>query len=287
MKINICTISFRHSLVSFNELVLLAKDLKVSGIELWYPHAVSLLNKYNMDIFNTLDEIHIDIPMISSYLNLLCNDEIFKEELIKLQKMIITAEKFKSKVIRIFAGNVCSRYFDNDMLETCIKRIKIICDILADNNKFLAVETHPNTFSDTLDSTIKLVEKVDKNNFKINYDILHLWENGDDIIESYKILKDHIINFHLKNIVKRKYLSVFDPMNIYSPSGKRDGIVLLKDGLIDYELLIKTLIEDNINPSLSIEWFGDDPFLVLKEECEWLKKINDKYLNKKILTSAI
>ena len=235
MKINICTISFRHSLVSFSELVLLAKDLKVSGIELWYPHAVSLLNKYNMDIFNTLDELHIDIPMISGYLNLLCENGVFKGELNRLQKMITAAEKFKCKTIRIFAGNVCSRYFDNDMLDKCIKRIRIICDVLSENDLFLAVETHPNTLADTLDSTIKLVEKTDKKNFKINYDVLHLWENGDDMIEAYKILKDSIINFHLKNISERKYLPVFDPMNIYSPAGARDGIILLKEGLIDYE----------------------------------------------------
>ena len=40
------------------------------------------------------------------------------------------------------------------------------------------LETHPNTLTDTLPSTIELLEEVNHPNLKINLDFLHIWESG-------------------------------------------------------------------------------------------------------------
>ena len=43
---------------------------------------------------------------------------------------------------------------------------------------YVLLETHPNTLTDTLPSTIELLEEVNHPNLKINLDFLHIWESG-------------------------------------------------------------------------------------------------------------
>lgn len=66
-----------------------------------------------------------------------------------------------------------------------VKRIHKICDVFAQHNMYVLLETHPNTLTDTLPATIELLEEVNHPNLKINLDFLHIWESGADPIDSF------------------------------------------------------------------------------------------------------
>ena len=79
---------------------------------------------------------------------------------------------------------------------------------------YVLLETHPNTLTDTLPSTIELLEEVNHPNLKINLDFLHIWESGAYPIDSFHRLKPWTLHYHFKNISSADYLHVFEP-NMY------------------------------------------------------------------------
>ena len=120
-----------------------------------------------------------------------------------------------------------------------VKRIRKICDVFAQNNMYVLLETHPNTLTDTLPSTIELLEEVNHPNLKINLDFLHIWESGADPIDSFHRLKPWTLHYHFKNISSADYLHVFEPNNVYAAAGSRIGMVPLFEGIVNYDEIIQ------------------------------------------------
>ncbi len=138
------------------------------------------------------------------------------------------------------------------------------------------IETHPNTYADSVASTIELFEGVDKKNLQLNYDVLHVWESGADIISSCELLAPYINHFHFKNISSSKHLSVFAPDNVYAAAGSREGMVPIFDGAVDYQGFIEYLYS---KPQLrdidsSLEWFGNNCKNVLSHDRYKLQKMS-------------
>ncbi len=283
MQYNICSISFRHELVSIRNLVRFAHLAGFSGIELWGVHGVSLLRNNPLDIariVNEMKDVGICVSMISDYLDLLAEPDFFAAEEIKWREKISLARLFKTNKIRIFCGNKGSAAATRREWELCITRLKHMADLSAAYGIYTVIETHPGTYADCLDSTIRLIKEIEHEYVRINLDFLHLWEAGCHPIEAYQRFKPWTINYHLKNVSNRDCLPVFLPDNVYSPSGQRDGITSLADGLIDYAGIIHVLESDNTPYSASLEWFGNEPFSLLKAELQWLKNLENPTKNK-------
>ena len=79
------------------------------------------------------------------------------------------------KKIRTFAGNKASAETTDEERKQLFSRLQKICDWLADSNLNLILETHPNTYIDSLGTTEQLLAEVNCNNLKINFDVLHVW----------------------------------------------------------------------------------------------------------------
>ncbi|MEK4006763.1 sugar phosphate isomerase/epimerase family protein [Paenibacillus sp. FSL H3-0333] len=273
MRYNLCTISFRHELVSFQELLRYALDTGFNGIELWGVHAKALLRQRGQELEGMLDEMFsygLEISMLSDYIPLMGNlpmDVLLKE----WQDTVQAAKAFHTNKLRIFAGNLSSQSLDEKDWELCTERLKILCAIAEREGVYTVVETHPGTAADGLDSTLQLLRQTGHPALKLNLDFLHIWESGADPLAAFERLKPWIVNIHLKNVESRQWLEVFSPNNIYSPSGSRRGIVPLADGEMDCQAIMKRLILDPTRAPVSLEWFGANPFQILKSELGWLK----------------
>lgn len=119
----------------------------------------------------------------------------------------------------------------------------------------LLLETHPQTLTDNVESTLRLLEEVDHPALKVNFDVLHIWESGAYPIEAFHTLQPCIHHFHFKNISSKEKLTVFNPANVYAAAGSRDGMVPLFEGLIDFEAFID-YVSSHTNIDASLEWFG-------------------------------
>jgi len=266
MKISLCTITFRHHLLSLEQIADWASRNGFQGIEIWGAHAQNIPFASGHD-GRWLEAFGLRVPMISDYLPLERPDALTP----KTTAVLHQAHRWGSDNIRTFAGKTSSAATCADDRAQITTALCTACAQCADQGCYLLIETHPGTLADTLASTIQLVEEVDHPALAINFDALHVWEGGDDPVVAHKILRPKIRNCHFKNIAQRAELPVFAPDNIYNAAGSRKGIVPLLDGAMPYDALLSDL-KDTPDAPISLEWFGRDVFNTLKRDCAALRQ---------------
>ncbi len=279
MRYNICSISFRHVLASFGDLIRFAHRAGFSGIELWGVHAYSMVRDHPPGVIRILREMEsvgIGVSMISDYLDLLANADRFVDVERKWKELISLARLFKTDKIRIFAGDKASAAAVGQEWERCAARLARLADLSSVFGIYTVIETHPGTLADNLDATLKLIDRTDHDFLRVNLDFLHLVEAGCRPLDVLAKLKPWTINYHLKNVSARDRLHVFSPGNVYSPSGLRDGMTPLADGIVDFAEIMDALVRDRTPCSASLEWFGNEPFRVLQAELQWLRKFENR-----------
>lgn len=266
MKIGLCTISFRHQLVSIDALADWASNNHFDGIELWGAHALNLAEfpHYNAQ---WLAQKALYVSMLSDYLPLM--DDLAALTF-KTHQLCRLAIQWNTRKIRTFAGTVGSAQLSAEHFRLLCKRLRYVCDILATYGLQLVIETHPNTFADSLDSVNMLFDSVGSNNMKLNFDVLHVWESNTPLDSALNTWAQHIEHFHFKNVSDTRHLSVFEPNNVYSAAGSREGMVPLFRGILDYKRVIRSIVtcqnHDLLNKDVSLEWFGNQCRQVLSED---------------------
>ncbi|MGU3372605.1 sugar phosphate isomerase/epimerase family protein [Bacillus mycoides] len=270
MKYSLCTISFRHQLISFTDIVQFAYENGFEGIELWGTHAQNLYMQERETTEREIDYLkdkNLEVTMISDYLDISLLAD-FQKTMEKCEQLVTLANWFNTNKIRTFAGQKGSEDFSEQERKEYVERIRMICDLFAPHNMYILLETHPNTLTDTLSSTLKLLEEVNHPYLKINLDFLHIWESGADPVDSFHRLKPWIQHYHFKNISSAEYLHVFEPNNVYAAAGSRIGMVPLFEGIVNYDEIIREVRDTDHFASL--EWFGHNAKDILKEEMKAL-----------------
>jgi 3-dehydroshikimate dehydratase len=192
--------------------------------------------------------------MLSDYLPL----EAPAEELWgKLEQLSSLARRWGARKLRTFAGRRGSADTSGEERRHVVERLRGACRRLAERGQLLLVETHPSTLADNVESTLRLLQEVDHPALRINFDVLHVWEGGDEPAAALERLRPYVSHFHLKNVSQRERLEVFAPANVYSAAGTRLGMVPLFEGAFDYRAFLADLAAD-ARVDASLEWFGDD-----------------------------
>nr|WP_237179224.1 sugar phosphate isomerase/epimerase family protein [Paenibacillus sp. MMS18-CY102] len=259
------------------ELIQFAHKTGYSGIELWGVHARSLIRHDPIGLARLVPQMHrnqIEVGMISDYLDLL-SPSGFEGQEAKWKELVSLARLFRTDKLRIFAGNQASAAASRESWEQCMAKLRHLADISSEYGVYLIIETHPMTYADCMPSILRLLEDTDHPYIRLNLDFLHMWEAGCTPEEAYRQLKPWTHHFHFKNVRDRDNLGVFAPDNVYSPSGHRNGIVSLANGVLPYADIVQMLEQEQTPLAASIEWFGDDPYQQLKEEMMWLKQVEE------------
>ncbi|MCT4780446.1 MULTISPECIES: sugar phosphate isomerase/epimerase [Exiguobacterium] len=252
MQLALCTISYRHHLRSFEDLLTFAATEQFDAMDVWGVHAKHL----RADEITALQESTIQVSMLSHYVSFDAPLSVLLEQTKELSYL---AQRIGTRRIRIFAGNKASHQLTEAERARLVYQLSGICKILDQNNQLVLLEIHPNTAADTIESTERLLREVNHPACRINFDVLHVVESGADPVSSYLRLEPIIEHLHLKSIARMDQFSVFAPENVYAASGTRDGMVPLFDGIVDYETFFSELGSILIHKTASLEWFGDAP----------------------------
>lgn len=270
MRVSLCTISFRHHLLSIGEIARFARGSGFDGIELWGVHARNLGPG---DHGEWLAAYGLRVPMLSDYLPLDAPSEVLSDRIAALRRL---AQQWRATRLRTFAGTKGSAATAPEERSQIASRLRMAAGHLSDHGMRLLVETHPNTLADTTASLLRLIEEVDHPALKVNFDTLHVWEGGDDPLAAHDRLAEHIDYYHLKNVRDRSDLSVFEPANVYAAAGRRDGMTGLFEGTLDYRSFLDTLHPD---AEASLEWFGDACCSVLPADLLELRSVTAERRN--------
>lgn len=261
MRLSLCTITFRHHLISLDEIAVFARANGFHGIELWGVHARSLDHRPERN-GEWLAALGLHVPMVSDYLPLEADPVELRRRMFALVRM---ARRWQARKIRTFAGRKASAETDVEERRLIAARLRDLAGLAADHGLSLLAETHPNTLADCGASTLQLLEEVDHPAFGINFDTLHVWEGGDDPVAFHRRIRPYVRHYHFKNIRARTDLTVFEPANVYAPAGRREGMTRLFEGALDYTPFLEELAGDG-TVEASLEWFGADCLDVLRHD---------------------
>jgi len=272
MKYSFCTISFRHQLISFAELLRFMRKKQFEGIEIWGVHAMGMYEHERKDteeLLRGLGEDDLAVSMLSDYLDI-DSEEGFVRSQRKCEELIRLAHWLGTPRLRTFAGNKASRLVSMAERDIYTERLRKLCRMCGEEGVQLVVETHPGTLADQLDSTLTLLSDIGQDSLRLNFDVLHVWEYGGDLLHMLHVLEPWIDHFHFKNIASPSGVGLFNPGNIYSASGDREGMVPLHQGFLDYRKLLEETA--HLDCYASLEWFGPSPLSALAEDIDWLHK---------------
>ena len=278
MKYSVCTISFRHQLISLERIANWAKSHQFDAIELWGVHAKNLRQSPDFNL-ECLAERGLSVSMVSDYLPL---DGDLQNGIASAETLCTITRSWGANKLRTFSGGKASADVNEEERAAYNARLRQYCQVAQDYGIDLVVETHPNTLADTLDSTLRLIEEVNHPALRINFDVIHVWEMGSDPVYALEKLAPLIVHMHFKNITQRNLLNVFNPGNVYAPAGSREGMTSLFTGEYDFrKLLTYVMTESTIpwqNMDASLEWFGPDVFATLDKDRKELASLESQFI---------
>lgn len=100
LNISLCTITFRHQLISLGEIARFAQQSGFDGIELWGAHARNLKAQTDKNA-DWLHNYGLVVPMISDYLPLEGDIEVLRERTVELCQL---ARRWRAGKIRHLPG---------------------------------------------------------------------------------------------------------------------------------------------------------------------------------------
>ncbi len=214
--------------------------------------------------------------MISPYFDFTGSEAKWLSSLSVAKRYVQYAVVLGCPLIRVFTGVVGSGDISNKVWKTAVEGLKVISSIAEDQGISLALETHPGTLTDTVESTLKLIEDVGAPNLKVNLDIYHFWDAAEDFRIPLDKLRKHIVHVHAKNTNLSAAQRRSNPhLLLHDKEAAQEfyGIVGLREGGLPYEEFFRDLLTGGYEGYVSIEWFGDAPSRAARSELEYLRSI--------------
>lgn len=253
MKINACSVAFRHLDVSAADLAGYVTREGFDGLEIWAPHARTLAAEWG-----TLPA-RPEVPMLAGYLPL----GLPEFDIAEAETLCDLTGLWRAPKLRLFAGHLGSDDATPQQRGAILRDLHKVAGIAAARGLRVAIETHPGTLADGVDQTLRLLADLDHLAIGVNFDVLHVWESGADPLPAHEKLAPFILHYHLKNVTAREKLTVFAADNVHDPDGSREGICPLFDGVVDYARVLAALPRDG---SGSLEWFGRNPAEIMRAD---------------------
>lgn len=255
IKTGLVSITFRQ--LSVEKIVDLVSKAGLDGIEwggdIHVPHGN--IEKAKKTAYLT-NEAGLEVAAYGSYYRVGCKNE----DIGSFDNILDTAVVLGAPIIRVWAGDRGSNKADQEWWDTVVKESRNIADKAEDRGVKIAYEYHDNTLTDTDQSSIRLLEKVNHPN------IYTFWQPPhsltiDERKESIKGILPWLTNIH-----------VFYWTD--SPDRERHPIKLAKNDWIDY---LKTAIKSGIDNYAMIEFVKGDEIEQFLEDAKTLKDIVSIY----------
>ncbi len=168
MQVCLCTISYREKLLD----VALAAAARVgfTAVELWgrEPHISEEYDESRLrGIRAQAAELGLSLPVFGSYLYF--GKTVHREDTIALVDTLHNAHGLRTPIVRVWASDVASARATDEIWDRTITEAREACDRAAKMNVIFAAEMHDDTLADTGATARRLVEAVERDNFRLNY----------------------------------------------------------------------------------------------------------------------
>ena len=180
------------SFFPINSLIKLALNNGFQGICL-RPSVISTKSK-NEDvnqIKKLFDLYDMCVSMITSNIHLAKNDEYASNNLKNITSCLDLADILGTSLVRIMIKNNEDIVYAQKALDEALERGIV-----------LTQQTHWGTLAETVDDTLFLIKKINRDNFAITFEPANLMACGSKYnVDSLKILLPYVVNFYFQNII--------------------------------------------------------------------------------------
>jgi len=110
-----------------------------------------------------------------------------------------TAHALGAENIRVWAGKKDSQLFSDEEFSRLVETVRAAADLAARYGQTLAFEHHHGTYCNTPESTLRLLQSVNRNNVKTYWQPAY-WQSTDSLdidVNAIKLLRDHIVGVHI------------------------------------------------------------------------------------------
>ena len=257
MKVCLCTISYREKLLEV--ALAAAQRLQFTAVELWgrEPHVPEEYDESRIrGIRAAAEERGLKLPVFGSYLYF--GKTQHKDDNVTLVDTLHNAHGLRTPIVRVWASDVGSAGATPDVWKHTIEEAREACDRAAKMNVTFAAEMHDGTLADTGFSARRLVEEIDRSNFRLNFQVGNY--DQEDQMQRLEEVLPYVVHMHCQNFVKG------DGDTQY----KR---VQIADGFVDYPSLLGRLKDNGYDGHVAVEFAaeeGENKEQSLRKDLEYL-----------------
>lgn len=253
MKTGLCTIAFRD--LPFEQVLDLAVSAGFDGVEPWgSPDHTP--EPFDEDVIKrAAAAVHsrgLEVSQFGSYAN--PTDDGFEQQ---MKDALATSKLYQTDAIRVWAGNCGSSEATDDQWAAATAGFASFCDQAADAGMILVVEMHNGRLSDTVDGCLRLIESVNKENFRMNFQPMYS-DVPEKTLDEAQRIAPFVSTVHAQN---------------YVTTGKNTRS-LISEGLVDFSTVIGMFRSVGFDGYLEVEFVKeDDPEAALKADATYLRKL--------------
>jgi sugar phosphate isomerase/epimerase len=244
MKTALCTLAFKD--LSFEEILDVASEAGFDGVEPWGKpdHLPAVYDAATVQrAAAAVFERGLVVSQLGSYANPV--SEAFAQE---AADSILIANAFKTDTIRVWAGEHGSGEAEESEWERVTEGFRTYSDQAAEAGLRLAVEVHGNRLSDTTEGCLRLLEGVDRPNFRLNYQPTY---PPDRALEELAKIAAFVVTVHVQN-----------------------GGGLLSEGPLNYHDVVAILKGHGFDGFVEVEFVRkEDPLDALKLDAVYLRSL--------------
>jgi sugar phosphate isomerase/epimerase len=235
MKVGLCTIAYQDR--SLEEALERAAAAQFYGVELWGkpPHLPIGAGEAEGRALGEAIRAHgLEAAVFGSYLRGI--EEPFAAA---SEGLLAVARGLRAPLVRVWAADRGSARADAALYALLARNLSALCARGAEIGLRFVLERHDNTLTDTIDSTLRLLEMAPAPNLGVNYQIAGDEDTGA-ALEGIRRLRGKIWNVHAQNH-RREEDGALRPSDLVS-------------GEIDYEQVVPSLRRAGYDGYLEIEF---------------------------------
>lgn len=251
MKTGLCTIAFRDRPL---EAVLdLAARAGFDGVEPWGKpdHTPATYDRdYNLRVAEAVRGRGLEVSQFGSYAN--PTSDRFERE---MEDALRTARDLGTDKIRVWAGRTGSAEADEAQWGTVISGHRTFSDRAADLGIALVVEVHRGYLTDTAEGNLRLVEGVNRPNFRLNFQPMSS-HSAERVLGEARKMAPYVTTVHAQN---------------YLQAGQNRR-ALISEGAVDYVAVVAELRKAGFDGYLEVEFVREeDPEKALEADARFLR----------------
>lgn len=233
MKIGMTSLTLRNE--SIENVIKYAKEAGIDGIE-WgvsESHVVLGDEKSVQKIKELSDKYSVEIFSLGAYCRMLDKDEC--------DGVIEAAAALNAPVIRIWAGDKSPSDCSEEYIDTIVQNTVYMAEKAQKYNIRLGFEYHKNTLTETAESAIALIKRINRENVRLYWQAMCEYSKEENLIARNKVLPYCVGNIHIQNYTAEEGYKlieeIFENIYLYFNDIKNEDynvmIEFVKDGSVE------------------------------------------------------